>query len=107
MRFSLFLLLISLCRAAAAASGCDCTYPISPESCVPKCANRDLKSSTLLVNKLNDRIADRNIPADVAAKAKCIIVLPGSAKGVPFGQDGHEGVATCRNGNQWSAPLAV
>jgi lipid-binding SYLF domain-containing protein len=73
------------------------------------------------VAKLNERIAaahavlhelmatpDKSIPFDIASRATCIAVIPGFKKGafVVGGQYG-QGVATCRTGNGWSAPVFV
>jgi lipid-binding SYLF domain-containing protein len=69
--------------------------------------------------KLNDRIdaatavvhelmgtPDKGVPQWVAAKAKCVAVVPGYKKGafVVGGQYG-QGLATCRTGHGWSAPV--
>ena len=73
------------------------------------------------VAKLNGRIAeahsvlhellgtpDKGIPLEIAAKATCIAVVPGFKKGafVVGGQYG-QGVATCRTGKGWSAPVFI
>lgn len=51
---------------------------------------------------------DKGIPFDIAAKAKCVVVVPGFKKGAFLvgGQYG-QGVATCRTGRGWSAPVFV
>jgi SH3 domain-containing YSC84-like protein 1 len=69
--------------------------------------------------KLNDRIdaaaavihelmgtPDKGIPEWVAAKAKCVAIVPGYKKGafVVGGQYG-QGLATCRTAHGWSAPV--
>jgi SH3 domain-containing YSC84-like protein 1 len=69
--------------------------------------------------KLNDRIdaatavihelmstPDKGVPQWVAAKAKCVAVVPGYKKGafVVGGQYG-QGLATCRTAHGWSAPV--
>jgi SH3 domain-containing YSC84-like protein 1 len=51
---------------------------------------------------------DKGIPFDIAAKAKCVAVVPGFKKaafvvGAQYGQ----GVATCRTGHGWSAPVFI
>ena len=71
------------------------------------------------VQKLNDRIdsatavihelmgtPDKGVPQWVAAKAKCVAVVPGYKKGafVLGGQYG-QGLATCRTAHGWSAPV--
>jgi lipid-binding SYLF domain-containing protein len=51
---------------------------------------------------------DKGVPLWVAAKAKCVLVVPGFKKGafIVGGQYG-QGVATCRNNHHWSAPVFV
>jgi lipid-binding SYLF domain-containing protein len=51
---------------------------------------------------------DKGVPLWVAAKATCVLVVPGYKKGafVVGGQYG-QGVATCRNRHRWSAPVFV
>ena len=51
---------------------------------------------------------DKGIPDQIAAKATCIAVVPGFKKGAFLvgGQYG-QGVATCRHGDSWSAPVFV
>jgi lipid-binding SYLF domain-containing protein len=71
--------------------------------------------------KLNERIADahavlhelmatpdKGIPFEIASHATCIAVIPGFKKGafVVGGQYG-QGVATCRTGHGWSAPVFI
>jgi lipid-binding SYLF domain-containing protein len=71
--------------------------------------------------KLDDRISaahavlhelmdtpDKGIPLDIAAKAHCVLVVPGFKKGAFLvGAQYGQGVATCRHGNGWSAPVFV
>ena len=71
--------------------------------------------------KLNDRIndahavlhelmatPDKGVPLDIAAKATCVLVVPGFKKGAFLvgGQYG-QGLATCRTAKGWSAPVFV
>jgi len=51
---------------------------------------------------------DKGIPMDIAAKAHCVAVIPGYKKGafIVGGQYG-QGVATCRTGAGWSAPVFI
>lgn len=51
---------------------------------------------------------DKGIPLDIAAKAHCVAVVPGFKKGAFLvgGQYG-QGVATCRTGTGWSAPVFI
>ena len=51
---------------------------------------------------------DKGIPDQIAAKATCIAVVPGFKKGAFLvgGQYG-QGLATCRHGDSWSAPVFI
>ena len=51
---------------------------------------------------------DKSIPLDIAAKAECVLVVPGFKKGAFLvgGQYG-QGIATCRTGSGWSAPSFI
>jgi SH3 domain-containing YSC84-like protein 1 len=61
---------------------------------------------------LRAMLASKDVPADVLAKANCVIVLP-SAKKFAFGVGGTggRGPMTCRGGKtfsgRWSAPLCL
>jgi lipid-binding SYLF domain-containing protein len=51
---------------------------------------------------------DKGIPLDVAAKAHCVAVIPGFKKGAFLvGAQYGQGVATCRTGHGWSAPVFI
>src|SRR5450631_3134103 len=51
---------------------------------------------------------DKGIPMDIAAKAHCVLVVPGYKKGAFLvGAQYGQGVATCRTGSGWSAPVFV
>ena len=51
---------------------------------------------------------DKGIPLDIAASAKCVVVVPSFKKGAfIFGGEYGQGVATCRTGHGWSAPVFV
>ena len=48
---------------------------------------------------------DKGIPQEVLEHAKCVAVVPNMLKGgFVLGGSHGKGVATCRNGNGWSAP---
>jgi lipid-binding SYLF domain-containing protein len=51
---------------------------------------------------------DKGVPLWVAAKATCVLVVPGYKKGafIVGGQYG-QGLATCRHRHRWSAPVFV
>ena len=51
---------------------------------------------------------DKRVPLDIAVKAQCIAVVPGFKKGAfVIGGEYGQGVATCRNGKGWSAPVFI
>jgi lipid-binding SYLF domain-containing protein len=51
---------------------------------------------------------DKGIPLNIAAKATCVAVIPGFKKGAFLvGAQYGQGLATCRTGHGWSAPVFV
>ena len=51
---------------------------------------------------------DKGIPLDVAAKARCVAVIPSVKKGAFIvGAEYGQGVATCRTAKGWSAPVFI
>jgi len=51
---------------------------------------------------------DKGIPQDLLASAKCIAIIPGDMKfAFILGGNYGRGLATCRTGNGWSAPVFV
>ncbi len=51
---------------------------------------------------------DKGIPLNIAAKATCVAVVPGFKKGAFLvGAQYGQGLATCRTGHGWSAPVFV
>ncbi len=51
---------------------------------------------------------DKGIPLDIAAKAHCVLVVPGFKKGAFLvGAQYGQGLATCRTGHGWSAPAFI
>jgi len=76
-------------------------------------------SAATATQKLNDRTdaatavvhelmatPDKGVPRWVAAKATCVAVIPGYKKGAfVFGGQYGQGLATCRTGHGWSAPV--
>ena len=66
-----------------------------------------LDAATAVVRELMGT-PDKGVPLWVAAKATCVLVVPGYKKGafIVGGQYG-QGVATCRNRHRWSAPVFV
>ncbi len=51
---------------------------------------------------------DKGVPLEIASKATCVAVIPGFKKGAFLigGQYG-QGIATCRTGAGWSAPVFI
>jgi len=53
-------------------------------------------------------ISDQGIPQDLLRSAKCIAIIPGDVKfAFVFGGSYGRGLATCRTGAGWSAPMFV
>lgn len=51
---------------------------------------------------------DKGVPADLLAKAACVVVVPGLKKaGLGLGGEYGRGYAVCRIGDGWSAPAAM
>ncbi len=51
---------------------------------------------------------DKGIPHDLLERAKCIAIVPGDKKfAFIFGGSYGRGVATCRTGHGWSAPMFI
>jgi SH3 domain-containing YSC84-like protein 1 len=51
---------------------------------------------------------DKGIPDKIMDHAKCVVVIPSEVHiAIGFGGQHGRGVATCRNGNTWSAPAPV
>ncbi len=51
---------------------------------------------------------DKGIPADTLNKAKCIAIIPGDKKfAFVFGGSYGRGLASCRTGHGWSAPIFI
>ena len=51
---------------------------------------------------------DQGIPSDLLKSAKCIAIIPGDVKfAFVFGGNYGRGLATCRTGHGWSAPMFV
>ena len=51
---------------------------------------------------------DKGIPRDLLEKARCVAIVPGEEKlAFIFGGNYGKGLATCRTGNSWSAPMFI
>ncbi len=71
-----------------------------------KLANR-IESAHSVLHQLM-ATPDKGIPLDLAAKAQCVVVIPSFKKGAfVFGGEYGQGVATCRTGHGWSAPVFI
>jgi lipid-binding SYLF domain-containing protein len=68
--------------------------------------NRTHKAAQVFQEIMN--APDKGIPHDLLDSAKCIAIIPGDVKfAFIFGGSYGRGVATCRTGNGWSAPMFV
>ncbi|MFZ0737431.1 MAG: lipid-binding SYLF domain-containing protein [Candidatus Acidiferrales bacterium] len=68
--------------------------------------NRTHKATQVFKEIMNT--PDQGIPQDLLESAKCIVIIPGDVKfAFIFGGNYGRGLATCRTGHGWSAPLFV
>src|SRR5579863_10029491 len=68
--------------------------------------NRTHKSAQVFKEIMNT--PDQGIPQDLLKSAKCIAIIPGDVKfAFIFGGSYGRGLATCRTGHGWSAPMFV
>src|ERR1700691_5738334 len=68
--------------------------------------NRTRKAAQVFKEIMNT--PDQGIPQDLLASAKCIAIIPGDVKfAFVFGGSYGRGLATCRTGHGWSAPMFV
>ncbi len=68
--------------------------------------NRTHKAAEVFQEIMN--APDQGIPLDLLASTKCIAIIPGEVKfAFIFGGNYGRGVATCRTGHGWSAPMFV
>jgi lipid-binding SYLF domain-containing protein len=66
--------------------------------------NRTHKATQVFKEIMN--APDRGIPQDLLESAKCIAIIPGDVKfAFIFGGNYGRGLATCRAGHGWSAPM--
>ena len=68
--------------------------------------NRTHKAAQVFQEIMN--APDQGIPTDLLESAKCIAIIPGDVKfAFIFGANYGRGLATCRTGHGWSAPMSV
>ena len=68
--------------------------------------NRTHKAAQVFQEIMNT--PDQGIPSDLLRSAKCIAIIPGDVKfAFIFGGSYGRGLATCRTGHGWSAPMFV
>jgi len=68
--------------------------------------NRTQKAAQVFKEIMNT--PDQGIPSNLLESAKCIAIIPGDKKfAFIFGGSYGRGVATCRTGHGWSAPMFV
>ncbi len=66
-----------------------------------------IAAATAILHQLSTT-PDKGIPDEIAAKATCIAVVPGFKKGAFLvGAEYGQGLATCRHGSTWSAPVFI
>jgi lipid-binding SYLF domain-containing protein len=66
--------------------------------------NRLQKASEIVADLRSN--AEKGIPADIWAKAACVVVIPDMKKAAfIFGGEFGRGVMSCRSGDMWSAPV--
>ncbi|SEC18991.1 lipid-binding SYLF domain-containing protein [Terriglobus roseus] len=71
-----------------------------------KLTNRINKAHEVLHSLMDT--PDKGVPLDIAASAQCVVVVPAFKKAAfVFGGEYGQGVATCRTGHGWSAPVFV
>jgi lipid-binding SYLF domain-containing protein len=67
---------------------------------------RDHKAAQVFQEIMN--APDQGIPQDLLESVKCIAIIPGDVKfAFIFGANYGRGVATCRTGHGWSAPMYI
>jgi len=93
----------TVCGLALAATGMISTANAQDKG---KLDERLDKSATVIQEVM--AAPDHAIPDSILSKAKCVLVIPGEKKAAFLvgGQYG-QGVATCRTGHGWSAPVFV
>ena len=68
--------------------------------------NRTQKAAQVFKEIMNT--PDQGIPSNLLESAKCIAIIPGDKKfAFVFGGSYGRGIATCRTGHGWSAPMFV
>jgi lipid-binding SYLF domain-containing protein len=68
--------------------------------------NRTHKAAQVFAEIMN--APDQGIPTDLLESAKCIAIIPGDVKfAFIFGASYGRGLATCRTGHGWSAPMFI
>lgn len=83
-----------------------CTIPAFAAADTQKLDAR-IDAAHAVLHELMDT-PDKGVPLDIAAKAHCVLVVPGFKKGAFLvGAQYGQGVATCRTGHGWSAPVFV
>lgn len=66
-----------------------------------------IKAASAVLNEIQGA-PDKGIPEEIMASADCVAIVPSMLKGgFVFGGRYGKGVATCRHGNQWSAPAPI
>lgn len=97
-------LIRTICTAAALTV--TLTVAASAASDMQKLDQR-VEAAQMVLHELMDT-PDKGIPESVAAKARCVAVVPGFKKGAFIvGAQYGQGVVTCRTAHGWSAPAFI
>ena len=94
-----------------------CTRLLVMTLCVPALISARAADRQKLDDRLSEAVSvldeimatpDRSVPGQILAGANCLVVVPGFKKGAfVVGAQYGQGVATCRTGRGWSAPVFV
>ena len=64
-----------------------------------------LNKATTVLSEIRSA-SDNGIPEQIWSKAQCVVVIPSLKKaGFIVGVESGEGVLSCKEGNQWGAPV--
>jgi len=92
-----------MCAVAMAAS----TLTAAAQDKDQRRLDERLASATMVIHEVMST-PDRGIPQSILAGAHCVVVVPKYKKGAfVIGAQYGQGVATCRTGHGWSAPVFV
>jgi lipid-binding SYLF domain-containing protein len=92
---------LAACSSSSSSQSTETTAAKADSASAAALERLDQSAST--VTQLGEKI-----PADVAGRARCLVVVPSLVKaGVIVGGQSGKGYATCRSANGWSAPAPI